>query len=152
MRQTYKGKFIPKNPQKYIGNAQNIIYRSSWELKLMKIFDSTTDIIEWSSEEIFVPYYNPVDKRMRRYFPDFVIKRKSKTTNNIDVIMIEVKPHKQTSPPTVKARTSSQRSRKFISEAVTYAINSHKWAAARKFCEERGWKFQIMTEHELGIK
>ncbi|NDB85179.1 MAG: head completion protein, partial [Alphaproteobacteria bacterium] len=28
----YKGKFNPKNPNKYKGDPTNIIYRSRWEL------------------------------------------------------------------------------------------------------------------------
>jgi hypothetical protein len=36
---TYKGKFTPDNPNKYMGDASNIIYRSGWERRAMKYFD-----------------------------------------------------------------------------------------------------------------
>ena len=73
-KNSYKGWFKPKNPAKYNGNAENIVFRSSWELRCMKYFDDNPAVIWWSSEEMSVPYYSPVDDRMHRYFPDFIIK------------------------------------------------------------------------------
>ena len=49
--QKYKGKYRPHNPQKYIGDPSNIIYRSMWERKCMKYFDNNPSVIKWSSEE-----------------------------------------------------------------------------------------------------
>ena len=40
---TYKGRFTPQNPKKYNGNSDNIIYRSSWELRVMKYLDENQD-------------------------------------------------------------------------------------------------------------
>jgi hypothetical protein len=34
---------------------------------------------------------------------------------------------------------------------MTWGINQSKWKNAAEFCEDRGWKFQILTETELGI-
>ena len=31
-------------------------------------------------------------------------------------------------------------------------MNQAKWKAARKWAENRGWEFVIITEKELGIK
>ena len=87
----YQGFFKPNNPEKYQGNVKNIIFRSGWELKFMKYCDRHDDIVEWSSEERFVSYFSQVDKRFRRYFPDFVIK-----TKDGRIKMIEIKPYKQT--------------------------------------------------------
>jgi len=74
----YSGKFTPKNPTKYNGDATNIIYRSSWELYVMKYLDENPMVTWWASEELFIPYRNPIDKKMHRYFPDFVVKTKKK--------------------------------------------------------------------------
>jgi trans-aconitate methyltransferase len=70
----YKGVFKPKNPQKYNGDPTNIIYRSSWELKYMMYLDSHENVLSWSSEEVIVPYRSPIDNKVHRYFPDFVVK------------------------------------------------------------------------------
>lgn len=145
-KNTYKGWFKPKNPQKYRGNANNIVYRSSWELRCMKWFDTNENIIWWSSEELIIPYFSPVDERMHRYFPDFVIRVKKKDGSQMTYV-IEVKPESQTKVPTQKRRT-----KKYIQEAATYVVNQSKWRAADKFCQDNGWQFQILTEKELGIK
>jgi hypothetical protein len=50
-RTTMKGRFIPKNPQKYIGDSTKIIGRSSWEFMLFKWLDSTPAVMRWASEE-----------------------------------------------------------------------------------------------------
>src|SRR6267378_3136037 len=89
-----KGIFKPTNPKKYKGNSSNIHYRSSWELKLMQRLDRDPRFIQWQSEEVVVPYRSPVDKRIHRYYPDFIV-----WTVNNEVMMVEVKPHKETMPP-----------------------------------------------------
>jgi len=42
---TYKGLFKPKNPKKYNGDSTNIIYRSSWELRVMKWLDEHPKVV-----------------------------------------------------------------------------------------------------------
>ena len=74
--QKYKGKFTPQNPSKYIGDSTNIIYRSMWERRCMKYFDINPSVIGWASEEVVIPYYDSMTKKVRRYFPDFLIKVK----------------------------------------------------------------------------
>lgn len=143
---SYKGTFKPVNPQKYRGNVNNIIYRSSWELRCMKWFDRTENVLWWSSEELVIPYFSPVDNRVHRYFPDFVINVKGKDGKK-KTYVIEVKPEQQTKAPTQKRRT-----KKYIQEAATYVVNQSKWKAADKFCQENGWEFRILTERELGLK
>lgn len=141
-----KGKFTPKNPQKYSGDPTNIIYRSGWELRLFKTLDKNPNVLSWASEEIVVPYISPVDNRYHRYFPDVVVKVKNKD-GEIETIMIEVKPLAQT----VEPKRPKRKTRRFLEEAVTWEINKAKWLWAQDFCAKRGWKFRLMTERELGI-
>ena len=96
--QKYKGKFTPHNPSKYIGDSSNIVYRSMWERRCMKYFDTNPSVLGWASEEISIPYYDTATKRVRRYFPDFLIKIKDKN-GNIKAHLIEVKPTKDLRPP-----------------------------------------------------
>ena len=150
----YKGRFRPKNPEKYKGDPSKIIYRSMWEFKFFRYIDEHPDIIWWASEEYIVPYMSPIDGKMHRYFPDVVLK-KNTPDGSTETIMIEIKPKSQTRPPdiTKKNNTPSGRiSRRYLNEVKTYGTNEAKWKAARKFCSERGWKFAIFTEAELGIK
>ena len=146
----YQGKFRPRNPSKYAGDPTNIIYRSHWELKLMSYLDRHPHVMKWSSEEVVIPYKSPIDGRFHRYFPDFYVEQINKDKNK-EKILIEVKPKYQTVPPMVK-RNGSKPTKKYINEVKTWGVNQAKWDAAREFCLDRGWKFQIMQEDHLGIK
>ncbi len=143
---TYKGYFNAKYPQKYKGDVQKIIYRSSYELKLMTYLDRNPNVIQWASEEFFVPYKSPIDGKVHRYFPDFWVKKKN-TQGIVETVVIEVKPKTQTIPPTPK----KQITKRYLYEVQTWGINQAKWEAANKYCTNKDWKFIIMTEKELGI-
>lgn len=143
---THKGYYKPRNPNKYKGDPDCIIYRSSWERMFMVYCDNNPNVLEWSSEEVIIPYRSPLDGRLHRYYPDFLIKVRT-ARGATDTILIEVKPYAQTQPPTVRSR----KTKKYINEVATYGINSSKWQFAKEYCKDRGWKFQIVTEKELGI-
>ena len=96
--QKYKGKYRPHNPQKYIGDPSNIIYRSMWERKCMKYFDNNPSVIKWSSEELAIPYYDSLSKRVRNYYPDLRIVIKNKDGIPMSHLF-EVKPSKDLKPP-----------------------------------------------------
>lgn len=144
---SYQGKFTPKNPKKYKGDPTNIWYRSLWEVKFMQFLDAHYDVISWSSEEIWLPYLSPLDGKLHRYFPDFWVK-KINSEGKTECALIEIKPKKQVSPPEKPKKTNPR----YINEVKTYVINQAKFEAAKDFCEERNWKFMILTEQELGIK
>lgn len=144
---SYKGFFRPRNPSKYKGNPANIIYRSGWEAKFMTYLDNHPDVLEWSSEELAIPYLSPIDGKVHRYFPDFIVKRRD-VHGKIEIIMVEIKPKKQTLPPTKKSRIT----KKYILEVQTWGINSSKWEAAEKYCKARDWRFMKLTEDELNIR
>ena len=143
---SYKGKYRPNNPLKYRGDYRNIIYRSLWELKFMKYCDSNQNILEWGSEEFWLPYRSPLDNRVHRYFPDFYIKVRE-TTGKINKMVIEVKPKKQCMEP----KRPKKKTRGYIYEVREYARNQAKWKAAKSYCLDRGYEFKILTENELGI-
>src|SRR5210317_1511270 len=121
MAKSYKGLYKPTNPKKYVGNPNQIVYRSLLERRFMRYCDLNPDIEYWASEELPIRYYNPLDKKYHRYFPDFIIK----TIKN-DKFVIEIKPSRQTAKPkTPKKKTKA-------------------------YCEDKGMKFKLITEKELG--
>ena len=140
---SYKGRFKPKQYKKYKGDPTKIIYRSMWELRFMKYCDKNPYILEWSSEEIAIPYRG-LDKKIHRYFPDFKIKYRN-ARNELIVEIIEVKPKKQTKAHAKKNKPYGR----YLKEARTYGINQLKWEAAREYCKDRGYKFRIITEDHL---
>lgn len=142
--QYHQGKFTPKNPNKYMGDSTNIIYRSGWEKKAMIFFDMNANILKWASEEIAIPYISPIDNRIHRYFPDFVVVAKD-NSNKINKYLVEVKPKKQTVPPIQKKRQTKS----FLNEVITYEINKAKWKAAEHFCNKQNMSFLILTEDQI---
>ena len=105
MAESIKSKYRPSFPSKYKGDPTNIICRSSWERKFCHWCDLNESIIEWGSEEFYIPYLSPVDNRVHKYYPDFIIKLRE-SSGKIKTYVIEVKPKKQTKPPTKKSRVT----------------------------------------------
>lgn len=139
---TLKGRYQVKNPKKYRGDPTRVFYRSSWELKFFNYCDRHPDIIEWSSEEIVIPYVSPIDGKWHRYFPDVWVR-----TTNKKTYLIEIKPYKQTQEPKKRSRVTKQ----YLNEVKTYGVNINKWKAAQEYCDDRNWEFKLITENELKL-
>lgn len=138
----------PKNFKKYKGDFNNIWVRSNLEKKFYNWLDLSDSVLEWSSEEIVIPYKSPIDSKYHRYFVDAYAKIKT-SEGKIVEYLIEIKPHSQTIEPKVKSRIS----KKYINEVYTWGVNSAKWKAAQEYCRDRRWEFKILTEQEiLGTK
>lgn len=142
----HQGFYHPQNPQKYVGDAGNIVYRSGLEWRLMRYFDQNSGVLSWSSEEIKIPYVRPDDGNYHLYYPDFLIKVRT-SDGAARAFLIEVKPLKHTRPPGAP-KTRAQEKR-FLKEAVNFAINRAKWDAAEKWCQHKGVTFLILTEQEI---
>ena len=145
-KETYKGRYRIENIKKYKGDISDVIYRSSWELKFMRWCDSNPSVLEWGSETVIIPYRSPVDNNVHRYFVDFYIKIQDKD-KKILKYLIEINPEKFTKPPPIPQKQT----KRFIQEVFNYGINQSKWKAASTFCDDRGWKFLVLTERDLGI-
>jgi hypothetical protein len=120
-----QGTFVPKNKNKFIiiKNKQNggkIKYRSSWELKFLQWCDQNPNIKKVISEGIKIPYID-IDNKKKNYYPDFVLLYKN------EKFLIEIKPNNQ----------------------IMNETNQRKFQAAKKFANEKGLKFLILTENEL---
>lgn len=101
--------------------------------------DTTSSVLQWSSEEIVIPYRSPVDNHYHRYFPDFFVRTDKGS------MVLEVKPLSQSVPPKTRKRVTHQ----YISEVMTYGINQAKWKAAEEYCKDRGWTFKVITEEDI---
>lgn len=136
-----QGTFDSYNPGKYVGERP-IIYRSSWELKFMRLCEFNPEVLEWSSENVTIPYVMRelkngkfVDCR-HNYHPDFTVKLKSGLK-----ILVEIKPLNQS--PT----TNSQIQR----DPVMYK-NAKKWAAALEWAKLNNYQFRVLNENHLKTK
>lgn len=140
-----QGIFRPKNNSKYVGKTPPI-YRSGWELRFFRWCDENNNVLEWASESVIIPYINPVDGKAHRYYTDGVIALKE--TNGIGKYIIEIKPSSQTQKPVAGRKKHST----LVYESKRYVQNIAKWEAAKKWCQQRNYKFLILTEKELGLK
>ena len=122
-------------------DVKQIVYRSLLERRFMRYCDLNEDILYWASEELPVRYYNPIDKKYHRYFPDFVVK----TVNN-DKYMIEIKPSRQI----VKPKPPKKKTKSYMRESFEYIKNQPKWQTKKSYCDDNGMQFKIITEKDLG--
>jgi hypothetical protein len=139
-----QGIFSPKNPKKYKGSLP-IIYRSGLELKSFRYLDNNPNVLTWGSESIIIPYQSPADGKIHRYFVDLVAALKSKD-GTIKKLLIEVKPEKQTRPPTI---TANKKQKTMLYEKYQWAVNQAKWDAARNWCKVKNYFFIILNEKHL---
>ena len=124
----HQGVIDPKHTNKYYSSVmdQPIIYRSSLELQFIQYCENNIKVAKWASEPIEIKY------KEARYYPDYVIENTSG-----ERVIVEIKPGNQCKKPDA---TDSQ----WLKEA--WVTNMDKWTAAKKFAEDRGMKFIIVTE------
>jgi hypothetical protein len=137
MRSYVQGQYKPVNPSKYVGTYP-IIFRSSWEFKVMQMFDVNPNIMSWASESLKIPYQNPFTGKYTVYVPDFVVTYVDAKGNQRAEI-IEVKPAKETFLEQAKSQKAK----------AAVALNTFKWAAAQAFARNHGMTFRVMNEGNI---
>lgn len=148
-RQVYvSGKYKVKNPQKYIGDVSQVIYRSSWERKFCIFCDSSEKVLRWSSEPFEIKYCSPIDKKIHEYFVDFYCKIEQ-SNGMIEEYIIEVKPKAQLKRPEPPKKQTLKSVKVYNEQVKTFLINTAKFAAAKAYAAKRGFKFLVVTEDFL---
>lgn len=133
-----QGEFVPKHPEKYIGKGK-IKYRSSWELAFMQICDNHPNVVQWASESIFIPYFDPLSNKRSIYIPDFFLVYFDKAgTKHVEVI--EIKPLKEMS--ILNAGRNAR-------DRLLAVKNGEKWKAATAWCAKQGIRFKVLNENDL---
>lgn len=141
---SYKGVYKLKNPAKYVGDPNKVVYRSLWERRLCEYFDNSPSVLQWAIEPFAIPYVNAIDGSSHRYWIDFWIKVKDKS-GTIKEKLIEVKPYKLTKPPIKQEKATKT----YLTEVNLWVTNTSKWNAAKKLCKQKNWEFVIITEKNI---
>jgi hypothetical protein len=134
--------YTVKYPEKYIGDLDNVFYRSSWELDAFEFCENNKRVLKWSSEEICIPYFKPTGNggfKPAKYWPDLYMEY-MRSDGKVCKDLVEIKPHKQTNP----SRSRNPKNKMF--ENQTFMINELKWEAARNWCKQNGMTFRVVTE------
>lgn len=132
-----QGSYQILNPQKYVGRGTPR-YRSGWEHSFMRFCDTNDHILQWASESIAIPYFNPITGKKTNYVPDFLIMYRTRN-NTVKAELIEIKPKKQS---VVESKMSSR-------DRAVVAINYAKWDAATKWARRNGMTFRVVTEDQM---
>lgn len=144
------GKYVPLNLEKYIGDINNIIFRSSWEKKFCQYCDLNEAILKWSSEPVCIKYWSPIDKKEHEYTVDFYIK-----VNKGEVLedwLIEVKPENHYSldkKPEIKGNYTEKKVQAYNERMKIWITNRAKMDAAKRYAESIGYKFGAIDEKFL---
>lgn len=144
MARGIKSRYRPVNEDKYSGNPDKIVCRSTWERVACRHLDDNSNVRKWSSEEVVVLYISAVDGEWHRYFVDFYVE-----LNDGKKFLVEVKPKTETEPPSLPK--SGRKTKGYLNALETYVRNASKWMAAKEYAEKRGMRFVIWTETELGL-
>jgi len=113
----------------------------------MIMCDTKDNVVKWSSEPVEIKYIYSYDKREHKYYPDFYMK--TKTEEGFEEFLVEIKPSaqiKKPKPPTKKSKKALA-SYKFLAEQ--FIKNRDKYAYAKQWAENRGWRFIVLTEKTL---
>jgi len=138
MRNTARGKYSPKNKEKYVG-VGDPTYRSSWELTFMMFCDNNPAVQQWASESVKIPYQDPLTGKNTVYVPDFLITYVDKNMTK-HAELIEIKPNKQMKLEAVGKNPYNQ---------AEYVKNMAKWEAASRWAKRYGLKFRVINENDI---
>lgn len=132
-----QGKYQIKNPEKYIGK-KTPTYRSSWEFTFCSFCDNNPAVVNWASEAIQIPYFNPVSGKNTIYVPDFLI------------VYVDAKQRKHTELVEIKpSKEVTMESAKSYRDKLMVAINMAKWAAADSWARANNIRFRVVTEYDI---
>lgn len=132
-----QGKYQIKHPEKYVGK-KTPTYRSSWEFAFCSFCDNNPAVVNWASEAIQIPYFNPVSGKNTIYVPDFLIVYEDKNRKK-HTELIEIKPSTQTTMESAKS----------LRDKYSVAINMAKWAAADAWSRANNIRFRVVTEYDI---
>ena len=137
MSKFQQGEYQVTNKSKYAGTKLPY-YRSSWELAFCRMCDTHPNIIKWASENLKIPYQNPLTGKYTVYVPDFMIQYIDKNGKQ-HVELIEIKPSTQTTMENAKSKK----------DQAAVILNAAKWTAAQEWCERKGIKFKVINEQQI---
>lgn len=137
MSKFHQGTYQIQNPTKYVGTKPPT-YRSSWELRFCEMCDTHPNVLKWASENIKIPYRNPITGRVHNYIPDFMMQYQDQN-GDTHTELVEIKPSGQSLLENARTHAEKQQ----------VIINSAKWAAAQQWCDQKGIRFRVINENSI---
>jgi len=145
----HQGVYKIQNPAKYVGNPNEILYRSSWEYKFMLYCDLNPGVLKWGSEVFKIPY-NDFMGHGHVYIPDFYLEtRNLENPDYMNRFLVEIKPEKQIRQPILPNSISEKKLKNLEYDIKEWQKNKYKWAYAQEWCKNRDIQFWLITEEHL---
>ena len=69
--------------------------------------------------------------------------------SNGQKVIVEIKPFSETIEPKKPSKKTEKALLNYQKALQTFAINTAKWNAAKKFAQQNNFKFIVLTEREL---
>jgi hypothetical protein len=133
-KQNFKcGKYQVKNTQKT--NSADIVYRSSYELKMLEYLDVCPGVTEYTSENVKISYM--FQGKAHNYYPDFCVEFADHAPFKAGKSILEIATDRSLTAPKPGASAT---------EYKRYIKNMAKWQAAKAYCDENNMKFLLVTE------
>ena len=143
-----QGKYQLRNPDKYKGDPNDVVYRSSWEFAFCSYLDNNESIIKWACEQPIVTYQD-LRGKVHRYYVDFYYEKLTNDVNGIQKVMVEIKPKTELFPPKRPKNETAKALENYEYGVRTHIKNKLKWSAAEEYAKKRGMEFIIITEYHL---
>lgn len=144
---SYSGRFVPKNPRKYIGVGTVPIYKSRYELIVFDRLDTDSKVVRWGYEVIEIPYFCKIDNKIHKYKTDIYCEVMK--DGQLQKYIIEIKSSEDLNPPSKPTLVNRKSRDRYNFKMRTYIVNMSKWRAAQDFCAKTGFKLIFLTEKDL---
>lgn len=136
------------NPNKYIGDPNNVKFRSSWEYVFCSYLDNNDKVIKWGCENLVISYTD-LRGKLHRYYTDFYYEMKTNDENFMKKVIVEIKPKTELFPPSRPKNETAKALENYEYSMRTHIKNKLKWSAAEEYAKKRGMEFVIITEDHL---
>lgn len=145
-----QGYYSVINPNKYIGDINKVIYRSSYERIFYHSLDIDPNVIYWCVEpqELRIRYFNPTKRKWSHYYPDaFCLK---KIGDKEMKCLIEIKPKsKLVKPKQPKDLSDNKKKAQYIRKMNEYNVIDAKRKASVEYCKLKGMQYVFITERTV---
>lgn len=151
-----QGKYYVKNKAKCLNKSGIIEYKSSYEAKFCHELDvKRKNVVSWSYETLTVTYKSPIDKKLHRYYIDFIFDVRQHD-GSIQKFLVEIKPSHEKeeielfeSKGITPKKHGNMKAESWLFKQRAFLVNVEKWRSAKRYAEAKGYTFLVVTEKDL---
>lgn len=151
-----QGTYHVKNRKKCKMPGGIVNYKSSYEAKFCYELDiKRKNVVSWSYETLTITYQSPIDKKLHRYYMDFIFDVR-KMNGQIQKYLVEIKPEAEKkaidlyeSKGITIQKHGNMKTSSWLFKQKAFLTNVAKWRAAKRYADKKGYIFKVVTEKDL---